>query len=382
MASDLPVHLSFLPGWYDAHFFTTHERPPAATDEAQERLYLQRKRFLHDHFAEFGIGEADPVADGKWVNRISKFCCDFIPYLLGVRLKCMDVGFYHPQPLSEQQIRDLKPVDLATSPLGRWILERKATLSERYGSAAQGLYLEGSLNAAARVRGEEIYADLYLNQDLVHHLFDVINETVLLAYRFLAPEFDMGWVTLFNCTANHIGPDLYEKLCLPNDLYVVEQVRKLVAGPHIHLHHCDLPVDPYRHAYGRIPHLGTIDGSHTTDIAALEQHLGDVRFLALVNPMVIAQTPLQDMASILAGLLEQGADDLFLIHIDAATDIERLRSLLDLVRRCGEQAGRRVSFDVAPLCEEELEWAFPRYQGEGLHHRDDDWRELVPSVGG
>ena len=286
MTRSFSVHISFMPDWFEAHFSGQHRRPAAASDDELERLYLKRKRFLHDSFREFGIGEETPVRDGKHVNRISKFCCDFIPYLLGVKLECMDAGFHYPHPLTEQEIGALKPVDIAKCPLAEWILRRKEKLLGRYGSVEMGLYLEGSLNAAYRTRGETIYTDLYWNRGLVQHLFGVIYETLLMAYKFLTATFGVGWVSLFNCTANHIGPQLYEEFCLPNDLYVARETATMIEDRYLHIHHCDLPVDRYLDAYAQIPTVNTLDGSHKSDIKLVKERLPNAKFLAIIHPTV------------------------------------------------------------------------------------------------
>jgi hypothetical protein len=70
MKRDIPVTVTFMAKWWDKHFYSEYAKPVAATDEEFERVCLQRKRFLFDHFGEFGIGEEHPVRDGKQVNVI------------------------------------------------------------------------------------------------------------------------------------------------------------------------------------------------------------------------------------------------------------------------------------------------------------------------
>jgi hypothetical protein len=380
MDNNIPIRLSFLPDWFDRHFFNRHRRPDEASDEEMGRLYLERKRFLHENFGDFGIGEANPALDGERINRIGKYCCDFIPYILGVKLECIDAGFYNPHPLTEEEIKKLKPVDLAELPLGEWIVRRKEKLNQLYGSAEMGLYLEGSMNGAFRIRGVDIYADLLLNPSFVRDLFQVINETVVMAYKFLAETVGVERVVLWNCTVNHIGPDIYEQLCLPNDLYVVRETRESIPEHTLDIHHCDLPVEKFLDAYAKIPRLHALDGSHTSNIPRIKESLPGVDFLAMVNPMVVDRTPEEEFQRLITNLLEDGADAINLIQLDPNTGIERLRTLMKIVERCCEKRQLTAEFEMDPLCEEEIEWAFPRYQGRGLHHRDDDWRSLIPKA--
>ncbi|MBI4026441.1 MAG: hypothetical protein HY360_15760, partial [Verrucomicrobia bacterium] len=91
----VPCSITLLSKWWDQHFYSKYAKPAVASDEELERVYLQRKRFLFEHFGEFGIGEEHPARDGKFVNVIMKWCLDFIPYLLGVKLTCLDEGFWY-----------------------------------------------------------------------------------------------------------------------------------------------------------------------------------------------------------------------------------------------------------------------------------------------
>ena len=380
MAAEVPVSVSFLPDWFERHYFDRQPRPETASDGELARLYLARKRFQFEEFGEFDLGEAQPVMDGKQVNRIGQYCCDLVPYLLGVELQCIDAGFYYPQPLSAAAIAKLKPVDLAGLPLGEWIARRRDRLVGLYGSAEMGLYLEGSLNGAARIRGEDVYADLLLNRELVRHLFEVINETVLMAYRFLKDHVGLQRVVLFNCTVNHISPDLYGELCLENDIHVAREIKKMIGDCRLHLHHCDLPAERYLNSYEKIPHLNAMDGSHTSDIRQIKDRLGQVDFLAMVNPVILDQSRLAEFELLMDRLLIEGADAIVLAHLDPNTSIDRVRSLLRIVQRCCQRRGRRPEFAMAALAEEEVEWAFPRYQGTGRHHCSDHWSQLVPTA--
>ena len=97
-------------------------------------------------------------------------------------------------------------------------------------------------------------------------------------------------------------------------------------------------------------------------------------------PTVVDQALPEELEATISDLLEDGADECCIVHVDPHTGIDKLNTLMGTVRRCCEVRGYEPAFTVAPLCEEELEWAFPQYQGRGLHHRDDDWRTLVPQA--
>ena len=173
MTKDITIALTFMSQWWDKHFYSIYEKPVAATDDEFERVCLRRQRFLFEGFGEFGIGEEHPLSDGRFVNVIMKWCVDFIPYLLGVKLKCMDEGFWLAETMTEDEIAGLKPVDISSLPFSEWIFKRKDALEKRYGRAEIGQLVEGSVNAAFRIRGDELYSDLLANKGLARGLLDV-----------------------------------------------------------------------------------------------------------------------------------------------------------------------------------------------------------------
>lgn len=379
MSRDININLTFMSRWWNKHFYSIFAKPLVASDDEFERVSLQRQRFLFERFGEFGIGEEHPVSDGKYVNVIMKWCVDFIPYLLGVKLKCLNEGFWSAEALSEEEIIKLKPVDISTHPFSEWILQRKETLVKRYGKAENGQLVEGSINAASRIRGDELYYDLIANKELATHLLDVITETLILTHKFFAGEFELQQILLANCTNTHIGPELYEEMALGIDIRVAEETRSLFEKEKfIYIHNCDSSADKFIHLYNQVPYLDKLDGADTTDIKRVKSMMKDVKFTAFINPVIIQQsTPVQIHERITRDLLD-GADEFLIANIDPITDISDVKELLRTITNCCAELKLNPRFSVTPFTEDEYEWSFPMYQGHGIYHCGDDWHSLIP----
>lgn len=381
MTSPMTLNISFLYDWWEQYFFAGHLKPEAATDSEFERVYLERKRFLFEHFGEFGLGEEHPVADGQYVSIIRRWCVDLIPYLLGVKLQSVAEGFWQPQPMTEAEIMALEPADITTLPYGEWILKRKDILVKRYGRAEIGPSVEGSVNAAFRIRGEELYYDMVANKPLVHHLLDVVTETVLMTYRFFARESKLEQVFLANCTASHIGPALYGELCLANDIRLATETRHLCNKErHVYLHHCDLPIDRFVALYQNIPHLDSLDGAHTSDIAAVKRAIPAAKFNALINPTVIRNQSPEQLRDTLQDVIGRGADNLVAVNLCSLTGIDNLKGLMASFQETSRAMGFDPVFAVDPFAEEEYGWELPKYQGPRLYHRDDHLESFIPAI--
>jgi uroporphyrinogen-III decarboxylase len=379
MRKDLHIALSFISGWWSEHFYRTHRRPVVPSDDELERVCLERRRFLFEQFGRFGIGEENPAQDGRFVNVVTKWCVDFIPYLLGVKLRCQDEGFWHAEPLEEEQIKKLGPVDLAHHPFAEWMLRRKDLLTRRYGRAEIGQTLEGSVNAACRIRGQEFYYDLASNRDLARRLLGVIAETVIKTYEFFAREFDLQSIFLANCSNVHIGPGLYEEMCLENDIRIVTATRPLFKKDrYAFLHHCDAPADKFMDLYGRIPSLSGTDAGYPTDIRRARAKLPGVNVCLFINPVAVQQLPLGVLNDRALEAIGDGADAFSVANIDPVTDPDKVRALLGTLVQCCEEAGRNPVCSAPPLAADEEEWAFPMYQGDRAYQGTDDRSVLIP----
>lgn len=381
MPKRIPINVNFLYDWWDKNFYVRHKRPEVVNDSEFERVYLERKRFLFEKFGEFGIGEEKPVSDGNYVNLIRRWCVDFIPYILGAKLKSAAEGFWHPQTLTEEEIIKLRPVDIASLPYGEWILKRKEALVRRYGRAENGQIIEGSVNAAFRIRGEELYYDMLCNKELVRNLLDVVTETVIMTYQFFAREFNLEHVFLANCTINHIGPDLYNELCLENDIRLAKETKKLFnKDNHVYLHHCDLPIDKFVSLYKKIPYLYQLDGAHTSDIKKVKSCIPQAEFNALVNPAVIQHQKPEKLKETMIKVIEQGADNLAVVNLSSTVDVEKLRGLFKSFTEIGRELVFEPVITINPFAEEEYGWELPVYQGTRIFHCSDNLEVLIPRV--
>lgn len=367
-----PIMLYYMYEWWDKYFYSKYKKPCEASDDELDRVYLQRKRFLFENFGELGFGEEYPVMDGKHVNMFVKWGMDVIPYILGAKLQCQDAGGYYVHKMNEEELRRLKPVDIANTPFAEWIIKRKDLLVKRYGNAEFGMILEASVNAASRIRGEEFYLDLYINKEFAKHIHDVVTETAIMAYKFFAREFALNDVTLANCTINHISPELYEDICLPNDIYLVENTMGLIKGKenYVTLHNCDLPADKYLDKYRNIPKVYRLEASFKTDIKAMKRKMPDAEFCAMINPMELVMNSPEQLKEKLITKLEDGAGEFIVWSIDPQTEIEKLQKIFSVIKECCEMYNYRPDFNVFPLNFDEIEWAFPQYKGDSIYQID------------
>ena len=363
MVKDIGISIYFMWEWWEKHFHNLYPRPQIVCDEELDRLYMGRKKFLYDNFSEFGIGEEIPIMDGKYVNMVLKWGMDFIPFILGAEINCQDAGGYYAQKMNIETIKSLKPIKVADTLAGEWIIRRKEHLQKRYGSAESAMQLEGPTNISVRIRGEEFYMDLMEDEGLARHVLDVVTETISQAYVFLGKEFEIKDLLIANCNTTLLSPQLYEEVILEYDLKLA-RISDMITGKanSVRMHHCDVPVDNFIDSYRKIPGINFIEASYSSNIQRVCSEMPGTGFSAMISPVDMIQKPFTRLEEELGNAVNNGADEFDVWNIDPSMDISKVIELFKLLKRCCENNGCKADFNCNPFCWDELEWAFPKYQ--------------------
>ncbi len=188
---------------------------------------------------------------------------------------------------TREQMAAVQPPNLSTNPMFQDLLRQVdeiQTLEER---TVGFVNWQGILNNALRLRGQNLFLDLYEAPHLAHHLFGVICDTMIDAIRRLherqrAGGVDYRFGTVSNCTVNMISPAHYEEFCLPYDC------RLAAAFEVVGIHNCAWNADPYLPSYATVPNLGYIDMGIGSDLAEARTLMPGVRRALMYTPMDLA----------------------------------------------------------------------------------------------
>ena len=372
MARKVQISVYCMYEWWLKYFHCAFPLPERPCDAALETLYLARQKFLYEHFADFNIGDPAPKANGEYLNMIARYSLDFVPHLLGVELKAYDGGGYTPRHLDEEQVRSLKPVCLENTPMGEWIQRRKEKLTARYGSAVSNIALEGPLNLANRVRGEEFFFDMYDDAELAHHLLNVITETAADVYRFQRKYFGPTEINIANCLASAmLSPESYSLFGLPYDRRLAAMSEEITGKERgVKLHHCDARIDAFAPYYAQMPQIHQVEARTTSSAEIIRSAFPGADFSAMVNCTALAEKPVPQLITedIEPALREDITASVDMWSFSTETSPERLKDILEQIRlACGKYAVE-PEYSMIPFYWEELEWAFPRWES-----RLDDW---------
>jgi hypothetical protein len=371
---DLPVSLYMVWQWWERYYQAQRGRPERIDEDWLDAVWLGRQRFLFEQFGRFGLGNEKPSLDDPgYLTQVMPFNCNIVPVAMGMKPKLKPIGGYVSNPLTVDEIKRLRPVDLAQTPVAELIIRERQHRMERYGRATQMIDIASVTNNAFTMRGAEFYLDLIADKPLATHYLSVLTESMGLAYRFVRDQFGpviSQWsghesVSLGNCNVTMMSPDLYIEMIRPHDIAYVESAARISGKPPCcALHHCNVKTEPFAEAYSRVPGLELLQGSILSDIAAIRRVMPKVNFSAMVNPAHLLSEPAEKIADGLDAAIKAGASDLAVWDIDPEYGPDSIATFLEMVERTAGRYGRRAVYSAIPFSWEELDWEFPHYRPE------------------
>lgn len=237
---------------------------------------------------------------------------------------------------SKDEIGNLTPPSLDSNPFFLSLMEQLEWIAEREGRIEGFINWQGILNNAHRLRGEELFLDLYDDPQRCRHLFECICDTTIEACRRVherqkASGVEVHFFTVSNCLVNMISPAQYRELLLPFD-------RKLAETFHtLGIHNCAWNADPYLADYATIPGVAYIDMGMQTNLIQARHLFPNARRAVMYSPVELAAKPLEQIRADFASIARQlGPCDIVLADIEDGTPDARIKEVLELCERISE----------------------------------------------
>ena len=234
------------------------------------------------------------------------------------------------QYLSAEQIDKLEPPDLDSNPFFSSLMAQVEWLAREIGPVEGYINWQGVLNNAYRLRGEELFLDMTLEQGRTKHLFECITTTMIdaegrLHERQSQTGVDIQFFTISNCLVNMVSPEQYRDMLLLFDRRIAETFGL------IGIHNCAWNADPYIPHYATIPNVGYIDMGLESDLAKAKEAFPDARRAIMYTPMEVADKPLAEIRKDLERIADEYAPcDIVFADIESDTPDERVREVIEL----------------------------------------------------
>ncbi|HBE41881.1 MAG TPA: hypothetical protein DDW27_11880 [Bacteroidales bacterium] len=333
--SDLRVSLGFTPRWYNKKLGIDFSEKWHSDPVYRYETLLKMKTYLQDCFPMVPYFKVN-MQDG--VERT----CATISGVHGVMIISLIYGLevvytkdYWPsanpeKTLTKEQIENLTVFDVSTAPPVIQLMQQMDTIEKKWGQIHGYLNYQGVLNNAFRIRGNEIFTDMFEEPEFVHHLFRHITETMLNTAKMIQKRqrksgFYINLLSNSNCVMNMLSPDLAEKFVMPYDIMMSEEFERF--GIHI----CNWSITPYIDALSKIKKMGYIDMGIESDMKKVKEVFPDARRAVMYSPVLLESKSVEDIRIDLRKIYDDLAPcDIVLADVEYTTPDSRVSEFIAL----------------------------------------------------
>ena len=182
-------------------------------------------------------------------------------------------------------MKTLMPPDMDSNPVFQNLMKQVDWIQKDQGKVIGFVNWQGVLNNAQRLRGEQLFIDMFTDPEAVLYLMDCVCTTMIDADKRLykrqkISNVEYQFFTVSNCLVNMISPEQYRNFVMPFDLKISQAFGLLG------IHNCAWNADPYiDEYYAKIPNLGYIDMGIKSDLAKSKSFFPDARRSIMYTPM-------------------------------------------------------------------------------------------------
>ena len=331
--------LGFTPNWYRASLGINFGERWHTDPEYRRETILSMRGELKRRFPGTTIGGIDRP-DKPLDVLTGTFGSSLIAGIYGIPIVYAENNWptNAHQFLTPDEIDNLEPPDLEKNHLFQNLMEQVEWIASKEGYVEGYINWQGVLNNAQRIRGQELFYDMFAAPERCNHLFECICSTIIdaagrLHERQLKSGVEINFFTISNCLVNMVSPDIYRELLLPFDKKIQEAFGQLS------VHNCSWNANPYVEYYASIPNLGYIDMGIESDLTRARNLFPDARRALMYTPMDLVNKSLEQIRKDLEKIAGDFAPcDIIVADIDLGTPDERV---IDFIKLC-EDIGTKL----------------------------------------
>lgn len=332
---DLRVSLGFTPRWYHQRLGIDFSEKWHIDPIYRYETLLEMKKYLAEHFPTVSYFQPQ-LKDG-----VEKSCATIsgvhgallisLIYGLEVTYSVDNWPSAHPdKPLPRDQIEKLEPFDLESNPAVQQLLSQMDVIQEKWGQIHGYLNYQGVLNNALRIRGSNLFMDMYDEPEFVHHLFDHVADTMIRTVKLIQERqrksgFYINLLSNSNCVLNMISPDQYEKFLLQYD------VKMSQAFERFGIHTCNWNASNYLEVLRKIPKMGYLDMGMNSDLEKMRELYPKTRKAIMYSPVNLEEKTLEDIRADIFRIYQSiGSCDIVMADVECTTPDQRVNDFLKI----------------------------------------------------
>ena len=240
MARPIPAEVIFNPNWWYRSFGISFEESFYFDRRLRIQNDLQMRRALYERFR---LGAPNPGP--RPIVGSEHVAGGFVrPALFGCKILFEANAAPNPIPrdLGAEEVLALTVPDIAnTWPMNQLIADLES-LQNEFGCVCGDFDLDGVLNTALQIRGQQFFLDFYEAPQLAHHVLSVVTEaqiavgtymrartgTLSLSTNRSTINVDPSIFLHSNCSVQMVSPHVYEQFLFPYEKRLAELVRHIV----------------------------------------------------------------------------------------------------------------------------------------------------------
>ena len=328
----LRPEIGFTPRWYRKSLGIDfgerwHTDPDYRKETRIEMGHELERRFPGTSVGKFGDGHIDLLTGTYGASAIAAI------YGVPIRYDREQWPTSEHKYLSDEEVDNLTPPNLEKNVFFKSFMEQVDRIGEMEGKISGFMNWQGVLNNAQRLRGQEIFMDMFMAPERTMHLLNCVCTTMIEAAKKLQQKQQqfvksLPFFTVSNCLVNMVDPGLYEEFLLPLDQRIAAEFD--VIG----IHNCAWNATPYLHLYSKIQGVAYLDMGHDSDLIKARTLFPDTRRAIMYTPMELADKPEHEIKRDLERIaIEYGSCDIVAADIEFGTPDSKV---LNFIRICDD----------------------------------------------
>ena len=325
----LRPEIGFTPKWYRAALGIDFGERWHTNPEYRRQTRIEMRSEIMKRFPGTSIGQNDQDETDLLTGTYGA-CAIAAIYGIPVRYDQENWPTSEHQYLTEEDIENLTPPDLDQNPFFQSLMKQVDWIGEHEGRITGFMNWQGVLNNAQRLRGQELFMDLFLAPERTRHLMECVSTTMIDAAKKLhqkQKKYDetLSFFTISNCLVNMVDPGLYEAFLLPLD--------QKIAGAFdvIGIHNCAWSATPYLDQYAGIPRVAYLDMGIDSDLEKARKLFPDIRRSIMYTPMDVANKSRDAIKNDLEKIArEYGPCDIVAADIEYGTPDDKIMEFIEI----------------------------------------------------
>lgn len=319
---EIRIMHGFTPKWFRTNMGVDYGKAWHEDPELRRDSLVKMKQALNEHFPTLNLGGEDPEELRGTISVV--YGTANFSSLYDVEVHFMEDNWPagYPGEMSAEDAKKMKVPDFDNNPYAQMLFKQMDDIIDKWGSCPGVLNIQGVLNNAFRIRGQDFFIDLIDDLPLAHHVLSTVCEGMIeFIKRIYAKQEEGGIVNEFfvtsNCLVNMVSGDTYEEMLLPYDKKLSE------AFKYFGIHNCAWNVNAYMNGYSQIEKLGYLDFGLESDLERIAKLFPKARRCLMYSPVELESKSVEEIR-----------DDLQRIH-DTLTPCEII--LTDVEDTCPDQ---------------------------------------------